>query len=201
MKYLLILLLIVERELAIKLLDSHIDDSFRAINIFENYDFIIHFDNDTFQSINNLIGVKNPKLLCNLDENCNMNRTSATKVVNLVYLANPRRFEYFTKEASNVKFEDVVIFFIENYGLIMKYEVWEMSGIDRVGGLFIVDMEMFDYFYVRFLCGSESKKLKKILIRNDVALNLMDYVNNFTNFNGHTFHIGYVPYRPFLWCR
>lgn len=173
----------------------------RILEKFINHYFIIHFDDETSDKLNQIFAYPNPKLIYNYDKDRIIDRPQGNKFVNLVYLTDAKKFGKYIQVLSNSYFEDVITIFTSNFSRILEGNITDMPGMERVGAVIVIDVVHDEYYDTKYFFGNESKILKKIASSNANLPELSRSVNTFKNFNGHTFQVGYSHHRPFAWCK
>ncbi|GJQ73289.1 hypothetical protein Trydic_g13661 [Trypoxylus dichotomus] len=181
-----------------------------------DYQVIVHYDNLTAGKMEDFFSVEHGDfpliLLFNYDNSAvELKRPTGYKFLNLVYLTNPFDFEEFSSRRFSLKYEDVVLFVVKDFDEKPSAEsnyqlksVWMQKGLDSSGCVILYNIDKGDFYYVRFYFGRMTGVLNKIRVGknngNESIPDLLDYVDEFTNFNGHVFYVAYYPYAPFIWC-
>lgn len=182
---------------------------------FYNYEVIVHYDNITYEEMDDFYDINSENfpvmLLFNYNTvNFELTRPHGYRFLNLVYLTNPFDFEQFS--TLNIRYVDVVLFVVKdldiNPNVQTNYQLknlWTQNGLNNSGSVILYDIRKDDFYCVRFYFGEMSGLLNKITVTgndSEVATlpDLPSYINEFVDFNGHIFYVAYYPYAPFIWC-
>lgn len=178
-----------------KFIDIHPE----ILQTYTDYELIIHFDNETYFELNGVFKTYLPKTLYNYDRiNNQLKRPSGLQFVHIVYLSKPRQFRKYSKNVINLKYKDVIIILMSNNTMIAREKVQELPGLERAGSVIVKNIERDDYYYAKYFYGNKSKVLQKI---EQSSLKLIDYRNDFKNFNQHVFKIGFLQNPPYIFRR
>lgn len=170
----------------------------KITNNYPGYELIVHYDNVTFKELRLDSRYAIPVYLNNFDLAQHFWRPEGYKYIHLVFLDDPLRFERFSREVFNLENRDVVVFILWTVSMEGKL-VWDQEGIDRAGSVILYDFSGKVFYYVKFFVGPISGVLNKIEVRKEPFL--LNYINDFNDFNGHLFKVGHTEYKPFIWCR
>lgn len=167
---------------------------------FLDYNLIIHFDNKTAKYLDYIMKTKDPDnqlvYLINYDEEINKidKRPDGNKYINIVLLENPFNFQVYSDQPFNFWHYDFVLFLVKRFG--RRQQIWSMKGLPRAAGCFMYNSKVQHLYYCCYYCGNNTAVLKKAPI-----LNLRSLLNNYSDFNGHIFRVGYAQYPPFFWWK
>lgn len=178
---------------------------------YPDYDIIIHYDNTTIKDIYVFIeeieSFLQAILLLNYDRKNKFGRPVGYKFLNVVFLTNMFRFKQFSNILFNLEFNDIILLLsqetipkeIEENQNIKTRHFWQQRGFERAGSTFMLDLTTNDLYYECFYCGHLNGILTKISNEEKIP-HIRKYKNDFTNFHGQVFKIGYMTYLPFFWC-
>lgn len=181
--------------------------STRILKQFNNYGIIFHYDNETASELISLFtGFNETVYLVNYDKhNANLIRPNDFRYVNMVYLSNPMEFVRFSDVDYNLEPTDIIIIFLntfmDNLKQLRRYlkRLLKIGGLHRAGALFFYDLSTKSLLNSCFYCGNQTESLN-LITNNENLPDLTKYVNDFHNFRGHLFHIGYTNFPPFFTC-
>lgn len=185
----------------------------RLISSFSNNHLLFHYDNTTKYIVEYVISkpyiVNNTALLYNYDEDISsakISRPTGYKYLHIVLLGNNTRFkEYASSDVNAIRHIDIVL-------MILNYvHDKPIENLQNVGTLFLINLQNLRVYTVCFYCGNLSyhwnyiAKLKYLKTHHDyqhlkqILMNI--YLNQFKDFNRHTFNIGYINYKPYIWIK
>lgn len=167
-------------------------DYFEMLQDFGDHELLYHYDNAT--PVDCFLHVtKRVTLLFNYDSHFDPVRPLGRKYLDVVHLGDPERFQGFTERDFNVEYVDVVFMVVrENKSYQRRFG----KRLTNAGGLFLYETVTKQLFYVKYYYGN----LTGVAVLINKRESLPKYVNNFHQFNGHQFKIGYIPYKPFVSC-
>lgn len=177
------------------------DYTIKVLEQFADYIVHVHFDNTTIEDVNNFINSKRKStiaLLQNYDLDGYFERDDGNKYLHVILMEKPKKFERYSNVTFNLECTDVVMFFVRNETEIDD-EYWLIDGLDKGGCVLLYDVNRKNFSYVQFYCGELHGILQEV-VYNTSTPNLRQYVNNFKDFNGHEFIVGFINNEPFAWC-
>lgn len=159
----------------------------KTLNKFRDYDFIYHFTNSTQEDFT--VCKNQTALLVNYDYKITIKVPPAVRYFHLIFLEDIKKLILFR----NFNSFDIVLFVIyKNYGQVL------MDHVRFGGGIFIYYKLSGNLYTTCYYCGEDTKEMQFVSDSiSDVPL-FTKYINSFTDFNGHTFEIGYANYAPFF---
>lgn len=192
------------------------DDSYKQIakailHQFPGYQVMLHYDSITYSKLDKYFMADSnffqTILLVNYEDTSRViQRPVGYEYVHLVHLHDPFDFELFSDGMFNLEYCDVVIFIINRFVLRHKFKslhdfkIWNQAGVDRAGSVIIYDHNYFSFHFVKFYVGNLSGVLQDISMTTTVP-KLLSYMNDFHDFNGYRFKIGFNQFPPYVWCR
>lgn len=196
------------------------------VSLFTSHNIIFHFENCTEQKVGSIIykaDIGGSILIANYDmpilnQSTVIHRPTGYKFLHVVLLTNYSRFIKYTNSSRfSFHYLDIILIVtnldVENDGnntdiMNPEYNIW-LRHVQRAGAFFILEMFNFTVYNVCFYCGKKFGIWQKVAdlseITNDYygdVRTLMNdiYKNQFKDFNGHVFDLGYTLYQPFFWC-
>lgn len=195
-----------------------------VIDQFNGHNIIYHYDNSSIHRIDKIaskIQMNASFLMINYDLSrgvaCNkrkmIRRPIGFKFLHIVLLNNYSRFAEYTR-TSRYSFDYLDIIFVlanlnaNNETVIGEFDVI-LYNVHRAGAFFILDVWNFLLYHVCFYCGDNFAKWQMLADLTDIIPDYYSnvkslvqniYENQFNDFNGHVFKIGYAVYEPFFWC-
>lgn len=160
---------------------------------------IYHLDDSTKHKF---VGVGNTEsFIINYDRfgiDLEIVRPAGHSYLNLVLLNNTKKFQFFTQTKPNLLNVDTVIFAVENIEKVG--DVLLFNSLKNVGSVIVYERANKVFYSLDFYPGIGGDKNGTVqLIKNNTDFN--QYFNNFSNFNGCKFCVGFAEYIPFVYCR
>lgn len=201
-----------------------------VISMFTEHDILFHYDNtsrDCVDSIINKIVYRNSSiiLMANYDvsheadddtsfKSINFIRPIGYKFLHVVMLFNYSNFEKYTASSiQSFEYLDIVLV-VKPFDGTHAYNLTDfdifIENVNRAGTFFLFDVWNFTLYNNCYYCGERAYVWAPIanlanatdedfLFAKIMVTNI--YENEFTNFSGHVFAVGYTTYKPFFWCQ
>lgn len=187
-----------------------------VIEQFYEHNIIYHYDNTSKHKIFEIghrTKVNCSILMINYDssrkQSTMISRPNGYKFLHIILLKNYRRINEFTKKSKQSVNNLDIIFVLVHLNSANKAKFkGVLYNLHKVGAFFILNVKSFSLYHVCFYCGKKIEKWQKL---TDLTDNISDYYNNvkslaqkiyknqFRDFNGHIFKVGYTTYKPFYW--
>lgn len=197
------------------------------ISQFSEHDIIFHYDNMTKSQVDSIIpkaNIDGTILLGNYDVKSQSNYQSSAvvrpigyKFLHVILLENYSRFNEYTN-GSRFSFHYLdIILVITNRTVDFNETASEgghfpvyLRNIHRAGAFFILNLYNFVVYNVCFYCSEKFGIWQEVIDLTDLTVDynpsirnvlMTIYENQFKDFNGHVFPVGYAMYKPYFWCR
>lgn len=183
------------------------------ISLYDDFSLIIHTDNVSLNVANYFL--KSTKCSrksytffnYDLNEPHNLKRPHHYKFVNFVILKNNSRFLIFANNF-NVNLNDVIVFClrVSDFNNRENNKMFTLMNSLKYAGnvLFLLFLKNTIRVYKKcYYCGFNSFQLKHLQTSTNeiVSIDKTDLLpNNFTDFDGHYFHVAYLDYFPYMFC-
>lgn len=152
-----------------------------------NYNIIYHYENETQTNFEIING--KTTILINYDRRI-MKRPSGFSYFHFIYLKNTTKFNQYANIRGNLNYFDTVFFVTEE-----NLDNLQFININCVGSIFFYNIFNKNLYTTCFYCGKNNTGRIKLINENG---NFINFINNFTNFYGEKFLIGYGNFPPFF---
>jgi hypothetical protein len=173
---------------------------------FQQHDLILHVDNTTKYTANTLLK-SNPTITTIFNHDAydqRIRRPVGLKCTNAVLFSDPFNFSKYLLHNSNIHYSDIIIFvtlpatfnaLAKNYSII--------PNLDKAGKVIICNYsQKIEVYVICFYCGAGNGLTLVETFRPDTSVIKCEHLfpQNFENFYGHTFKVGYIDYYPYVYC-
>lgn len=199
-----LLLLIVKAKFCVAQEIAHIDETPSKILLMfpSSHPIVVHYENSTSYIVDNLFASGFQWIIhfVNHDVLHDFLRPAGESVLNVVALDNQTLFLRYSWTDYNVEQEDVV-FFVEDS--VTKADgakpLWkDPTGVLPWTNSIIYILAETQLYYVCYCCGKRSSILQEVTVKQIPIL--MKTFRICYDFNGTTFKVAYISYKPFFWC-
>lgn len=168
-----------------------------VLRSYKDFNFIYHYEESTTYLLNNCLITNKPHVILNYDKNTlnNYKRPKGYKYLHVVLFSDFQRFEIFFFNSDNVFYKDRLLFIVNK---IPEDWYFKGDGFESAGALIVYDYNEDTFYYVNYFSGNNSGLLHKINQKKNFDLEL--YANNYSNFQGYNFKIGYAEFSPYIYC-
>lgn len=153
---------------------------------------IYHVDNVTITSLINYDNrIDLDIIIYNYDNDRNLTPTRVVQssYLNLVHLQSPQQFAKFTAIDTNIKYLDIIVFLIDNTNFNYLYAT---KNLQNSGGVFAYNY-VNDTFYRANYFQNNANFITELINYDEIKR------NDYKNFNGHKFRVGFTLYPPFAY--
>lgn len=180
-------------------------------NIFNNYydyELMYHYENVTYDLFNKYLITDRVRVTYNYDNFKRFRRPRGYKYLHVILLSETERFENYSSIYYKVIYDDRLLFIVNNNDddddyLLKSYD-WNRSGFENAASLIVYNLKTLTLYHVKYYDGINNGSLRKIdyNVNDDGVddLNLTKYVNDYRNFNGYKFRVGYIDFEPYFRC-
>lgn len=172
---------------------------------FQNYNVAYHYNSSQIKELENLLQVtvnQNQQVyLINYGINQNtskmLSKMSRNEVLHMVLLEKQFLLWY---SINNLNHKNVVVIASKtSANKKQQTAICETKALHRAKAVFIITLADTRISTCCYYCGKHKVGLRTIPNRNRSVPELKKYFNNFKNFHGYTFKIGYNEYPPFFY--
>lgn len=165
---------------------------------FRNHVKIIHFDNSSIDVIPTIV-TNHTMILLNYDYIARELRMRKQKVPYIHLIINNVNILKTQKvSASQVNNIDIIFFLILKRHNLEKENLCLRPSMNQAKAVFIHDMPRSKSWYCCYYCGNTFSKQIQIVNPSFEIPRFLDYKNNYSNFNGYEFRVGYTEIVPFI---
>lgn len=173
----------------------------KALDQFQEHTLVFHYSNTQLNDLEHflqLVAKENRSLyLINYDEYPEIFKLSGNQLLHIVFLEEP----YYLDKYDHYLDHQNIVMMTSNTHMNESHRkiICQAKSLHRARAVFVFGLDDGRFSTCCYYCGKERVSVKIIQGENKPVPELGNFVNNFKDFGGYKFKIGYNIYPPFLY--